>query len=490
MNRIRQTLSHKQTQNLLLKPKMLQSLEMLAMPILELQTHLKQEMITNPMLELKELRDEDEEEQEQEDKKENSDQEERSGEDLDEESSEYEKTLEETKELSEILDAYNDFHGENYSRAQRTDEKANFEQIIRAAEDHAIEFISQLEKLGLDEKELEFANELIDSTNDYGFLPTQFSVANLSVEFGIEEFRGEEIRGMILKLEPRGITALNIEECLIAQLDDSEENVPVIQLIKENFDDLIHKRYKKIANKFGVCISTVLLWRDRIAHLDPKPGLRLLGSEKDYIVPDVILKKIGNEYEIIVNDFYFPSIRMSRRYRNILKLVKKDKNAVDYVRSKINSAKFLIKSIYLRSRTLERVTKAIIRNQYDFFYKNTGVLKPLTYSVIADEIQVNESTISRVVRSKYIDTPFGIMCLKDFFSSRAGKDDNYNSVSRQNVETRIIKMIELEDKHQPLSDQDIADKLREEGINVSRRVVAKYRKAKGILNSHLRKAII
>jgi RNA polymerase sigma-54 factor len=189
----------------------------------------------------------------------------------------------------------------------------------------------------------------------------------------------------------------------------------------------------------------------------------------------------------IINDFSFPKIRMSRRYKEILKQVKKNKEAVDYVRGKINSAKFLIKSVYLRSRTLERVTKAIMNNQTEFFYENNGVLKPLTYSVIAEELQVNESTISRVVRQKYADTPFGIMCLKDFFTSKAGKDNNYNSVSRHSVETKIKRMIDSENKQKPLSDQDIADELKKEGINVSRRVVAKYRKFKGILNSHLRR---
>jgi len=261
----------------------------------------------------------------------------------------------------------------------------------------------------------------------------------------------------------------------------------LVRIIQDDFDDLIHKRYKKIASKYGVTLNSVHTWKNQIGQLDPKPGLRLQSNETNYILPDVIIKKIGNEYEVLTNDFSFPKIRLSRRYRDILKQIKTDKSAVDYVRNKINSAKFIIKSIYLRSRTLDRVVKSIIRNQRDFFYNNSGVLEPLTYSVIAEELQVNESTISRVVRTKYADTPFGIMCLKDFFTSTAGKDTNYNSISRQNVETIIKRLIEYEDKRSPLSDQDITDKLRKDGINVSRRVVAKYRKAKRILNSHLRR---
>jgi len=484
MSRIRQTISQRQTQNLLLKPKMLQSLEMLAMPLLELETHLKQEMISNPMLEINETREEEEETKEVEKKETETTEAEAAEKELEEE---LKRTLEESKELSEILDSYNDYYNEYGSRSSHDEDKVNFEQLLQAREDKMKDYFAQLEKLELSEIEYDFAYELVDSINDYGFLLKGLSIYLLAEEYGITEERADEIHQMILQLDPRGITARTIQECLLAQLDDNDDNVAVRGVIFENFDDLIHKRYKKIAAKFNVPVKTVYNWREVISKLDPKPGLRLANNPSNYIVPDVIIKKIENEYEIIVNDFSFPKIRMSRKYRQILNRVKTDREAVNYVRSKINSAKFLIKSIYLRGRTLERVTKAIIRNQTEFFYGNSGVLQPLTYSVIADELQVNESTISRVVRSKYADTPFGIICLKDFFTSRAGKDINYNSVSRQNVEIQIKRLIEAENKTEPLSDQDIAEVLKGQGINVSRRVVAKYRKAKGILNSHLRR---
>ena len=141
----------------------------------------------------------------------------------------------------------------------------------------------------------------------------------------------------------------------------------------------------------------------------------------------------------------------------------------------------------MRNRTVERVTSAIIEHQSQFFYNETGYLEPLTYSVIASDLQVNESTISRVVRTKYADTPFGIMCLKDFFTSSAGKDKNYEAVSRQLVERNIREMIDNEDNNSPISDQDITRILKERGISVSRRVIAKYREGLGILNSRLRK---
>ena len=484
MSKMRQTLYQKQTQSLLLKPKMLQSLEMLAMPLMQLETHLKQEMVSNPMLEL--LDQKAEEESKAEENVKDTLKEEKGELNIDSDDPEVQKTLEETKELSEILDTFNEYNYDSSYRHKST-EAVNFDQILKTTENKMMKFLEKLDNLDLAQQEYEFAYELIESTNAHGFLPKGFIIESLADEYGISIERSLEIHQLILHFSPAGITARNIQECLLAQLEENEQNLPLIDLIRDHFDDLIHKRHKKIASQMGVTSNLVLHWKELIAKLDPKPGLRILNNNDNYVVPDIILKKIGKEYEIIINDFSFPKIRMSRRYKEILKQVKQDKSAVDYVRNKINSAKFLIKSVYLRSRTLERVMRSIINNQPGFFFENTGVLNPLTYAVIAEELQVNESTISRVVRHKFADTPFGIMCLKDFFTSKAGKDDKYNSVSRHSVEIQIKRMIDAEDERVPLSDQDIADKLKEDGINVSRRVVAKYRKSKGILNSHLRR---
>lgn len=483
MNKLRQTMYQKQTQNLLLKPKMLQSLEMLAMPILQLETHLKQELETNPMLEMQERKDEEDSEKERSEKEAEKEEIEGDAEDL-----ELQRTLEESQELSEILDDWNEHYKDTSSRVQ-SEELPNYDQFVRAAEDKKRSFFDQLDKLDLTENEYDFAFDLIDSSNAHGYLPENFDLLNFSEEYGMEEQRANAIHQKILHLHPQGITARSIPECLLAQIEKNPTYPQIKTLVRNNFDDLIHKRYKQLASQYGVSVNTIILWKNQIAKLDPKPGLRILNTQTNYIVPDVIIKKIGNDFEVFSNDFSMPRIRMSYRYKKILQNVKNDRKAIDYVRGKINSAKFLIKSIYLRGRTLERVTKSIIRNQIDFFYESSGVLKPLTYSVIAEELQVNESTISRVVRTKYADTPFGIMCLKDFFTSTAGKDNNYNSVSRQSVELIVKRMIDAEDPKCPLSDQDIADKLREDGINVSRRVIAKYRKSLGILNSHLRKSV-
>ncbi len=452
--------------------------------------HMKHELITNPMLELQEEDDSREPETDKKDEHEHESPEveididiepERNTEDLKE-------TIDEAKELSEILDTWNDYHSDERSSTWESAEEIDHENTLRLQEDKKQEFYDQLDRHNLTEDEFEFATELIDSSNAHGFLPDDFDIDDLAIEYGIDHDRAKEIHQIVLHLIPSGITARDIPECLLAQLTPEQlENEVLAGVIREDFCDLIHRRYQNIATKYRISVDSVLEIKDEIALLDPKPGLRLVTNETNYMVPDVIIKKIDNEYELIVNDSFMPNIIISRRYRDIIKNMGKDRDALNYVRSKINSAKFLIKSMYMRNRTLERVMRSIIQHQRQFFYNETGILEPLTYSTIAAELQVNESTISRVVRSKYADTPFGVMCLKDFFTSTAGKDKNYDAVSRQLVERNIREMIEEEDKRRPISDQDIANILKEKGISVSRRVIAKYREGLGILNSRLRR---
>jgi len=451
MAKLQQALSNKQTHHLELRPKMLQSLKLLAMPLMELDVHIKEEMIANPMLEINEETDENKNTNEE--KVKNIEEIENT------ENNDLKKTVDEAKELSEILDQWNDYHSTTRVSRGSQEEQPNPENFIKAREDKKDDYLLQLEKMKLPENEYDFALDLIDSTDGHGYLLKGLSFNNLASEYEIDETRAEEIHQIILHLEPKGITARNYSECLIAQLTDKQlQDFLLVSIIKEDFDDLIHRRYQLLVTKYKVSLNMILSCKNEIATLDP-----------------------------IVNDFYIPNIMLSSRYKSIIASVKNEKQALDYVRGKINSAKFLIKSMYMRNRTLERVTRSIIQHQKKYFYDETGVLEPLIYSVIANELQVNESTICRVVRTKYADTPFGIMCLKDFFTSTAGKDKNYEAVSRQLVEREIINFVENEDKNKPISDQNIANTLKEKGISVSRRVIAKYREGLGVLNSRLRR---
>ncbi|MDP8219804.1 MAG: RNA polymerase factor sigma-54 [Candidatus Stygibacter frigidus] len=481
-------LHQRQTQTLLIKPKMLQSLEILAAPIIELETFLLHELQKNPMLELIEDNPEDEAENPNDQSEEKSETQDESGEDQ-----ELQELREEARELSEVLDSWQEYNSDQQNKL-RNDEDLDFEKRYESNRNMVTQsneidkYMELLSQFTFKDLEYEYAEELIESVNEHGYLPEEMDIYELAEEYNINNERADEIHEIILNLNPKGITARNITECLQVQLDKEDEYYDVLyQLLLEDFDDLIHKRYRKISVKYGVMERTVLNWKEMISHLDPKPGLRILPANTDYVTPDVIIKKIGDRFEIISNDYSFPKVHLSRNYLNVLKMVKEDRKALEFVRDKINAAKFIMKSVYMRGRTLENVVRAIIKHQPEFFYEENGTLRPLTYSVIANELGVNESTISRVVRSKYAETPFGMMCLKDFFTSKAGKDENYNSVSRQSVEVRIKDYIDNEDPTNPISDLDLADKLHDEGLTVSRRVVAKYRKRMGILNSHLRR---
>ncbi len=481
---LRQNLSLKQKQELALKPKMLQSLKMLALPILELEAYIKQELENNPLLELRE-------EKEEEDIEETNFEPEKpeSGASLDdpESAEEHSETLSEARELTEILDQWNEYH-QGYEGWHVEPDSEQGESLIRFEENGKETFLQQLYPLNLPENEVDFASELIDSCNTHGYLPPNYDIFHTGRLYGLKAKRVRELHQIILKLSPQGISARNISECLLAQLTEGQlENRVLVGLCTDQFENLIHRRYQKIASHFGVSEDYVLSMKEQVAKLDPKPGLRILASQAAYVFPDITIKLIDGKYEVIINDHITPNIIISSRYRKMINRGSFDKDTLQFVRDRINSAKFLIKSIYMRTRTLERVALSIISHQKEFFYTGSGVMQPLTYAVIAQDLSVSESTISRVVKHKFAETPYGIYALKDFFSSTAGRDDNYENISRQRVKSQIVSMVDLEDKKHPLSDQELVEHLKTDGLNISRRIVAKYRYELGILNSRLRR---
>lgn len=484
MSNLDQYLSLRQKQELALKPKMLQSLKMLALPILELEAYIKQELVNNPLLELREEKDEEDlDEANYEAPNPESSTSIEESETCDEEC----QTLSEAKELTEILDQWNDYH-QSYDRGFSEGDIEQGESLILFEEDGRQKFLEQLYPLNLKDIEVDYITELVDSCDQYGFLPEDFSVVRAARAHKISPTRAVELHQLVKSLSPKGICSRNLAECLMAQLTEEQlENRIVVGLINEQFENLIHRRYQKIASYFGVSEATVMSARAQIAQLDPKPGLRISAGNAAYVYPDVTLKIVDDEYVVIINDHITPNIIISPRYRKMISRGYFDKETMQFVRDRINSAKFLIKSIFMRMRTLERVSLSIIKHQYDFFYNGSGVMLPLTYAVIAQDLGVSESTISRVVKHKYAETPYGIFAFKDFFSSTAGRDDNYDSISRQKVKSHIIRLIETEDKHNPLSDQELVDILKQDGLNISRRIIAKYRDELGILNSRLRK---
>lgn len=484
MSRMDQHISLKQKQELALKPKMLQSLKMLALPILELESYIRQELQTNPLLELREEKEDDDLQETSIDQSAPESDTELEDVDTPEEVSE---TLAEARQLTDILDQWNEYHSN--SEYQRSEGDKDYgESLIRFEENSKETFLAQLYPLNLPEPEIDFITDMVDSSDVYGFLAADYDLYKVARRFRISRQRADELHEIVLQLSPNGITARNISECLCAQLSDEQKQNPIIRgMVCEHFDDLIHRRYQKIASFFNVAEDTIMAYREQISKLDPKPGLRILSSNAVYVYPDVTLKLMDDEYVVIINDHITPNIIISPRYRKMINRGYFDRQTVSYVRERINSAKFLIKSIYMRMRTLEAVSLSIVKYQHDFFYNGSGIMQPLTYSVIAQDIGKSESTISRVVKHKYMETPYGIFAFKDFFNSTAGRDDNYEDISQQKAKSFIIRLIEAENKEKPLSDQRLVESLKSEGLNISRRIIAKYRDELGILNSRLRK---
>lgn len=490
MSKMQQIISPKQIQDLSLKPKMLQSLQMLALPQAELEMQIKRELEMNPILEL--------EEEEQDNSFTGKDEEETEIKKEEEEETVFEHDLQEIKELSDILDTWNAYQRED--KSGYTEDERNPLDIIASdkyeafVKDNKSFFIAQIESLPLSEDEMRFAKELLESTDDFGYLTPDVDIYGLGEEyFGKNDsqtnIRVDEIHKQIMALTPRGITARSVQECLTAQLSPDEPDYELlVTLLNDCFEHLIHRRYQKIAAGLSLSLHKIYHLKEIISHLNPKPGLHLLSHFNDYVIPDVVIKKIEDDFEVIVNDNNIPHLTISSRYKSMLRAGQvTDKETLSFIRDKVNSAKFIIKSIYMRSRTIKRVTWSIINHQRDFFYNESGILEPLTYQIIANDLNICESTVSRVVRNKYADTPFGLFCLKDFFTSTAGRTDDYEEVSRQNVEKHIIRLISEEDRNHPISDLDIANELRKININVSRRVIAKYREGLKILNSRLRR---
>lgn len=496
MTNIDHFLYQRHTQELALNPKMLQSLKMLALNQLEFEMQLKEELASNPILEISEEEDEllKQDVPKVEEAYDNKEEEEAES----EESEELKQTIEELKEFSEVLDEWADYHRESRGESRSKDftDYPTSEPVEPSNNEKMLSLHAQLERLSLNPRELEFARELVENIDEYGYLPSDFDIYLLASDYlekrkDAKEFRKrvDEIHQMIMRLEPKGLTARSVPECLIAQLDPHDDNYSLISsIISEHFEDLVHKRYGKISQKFSVHPNKINDYRLAVMALNPKPGLDLFNQVHNYITPDVIIRRIEDDYVVYVNDTNIPRLTLNRRYRNMIETGRiKDKEFLDYLRKKMKSAKFLIKSIHMRTRTILRVTNSIIEHQKDYFYNYTGILKPMTYSTIANDLGVNASTISRVVKDKFAETPFGIICLKDFFTTVAGRSENYEDVSRQNIQKQIEKIIELEDKSAPLSDSGIAEELRKMNIIVSRRVIVKYREQLGIPNSRLRR---
>jgi RNA polymerase sigma-54 factor len=287
--------------------------------------------------------------------------------------------------------------------------------------------------------------------------------------------------------DPPGVAARSIQECLLLQLKRDPLPDPVsVEIIETYFDDLSRRRYQDIARAMKLPVDRIMESVEEIMGLEPKPGRRFGGNDSRYIVPDVFVYKLGNDYTIVLNEDGIPRLRVNSLYRSLLRGAGSGDEAKQYVEQKLRSALWLIKSVDQRQRTLRKVTQSIVKFQREFLDRGLPHLRPLSLRDVGEDIGMHESTISRVTTNKYVETPQGLFELKFFFHSGIASGDG-EMVSSVSVKKMIQDILAAEDSAKPQSDQEVAHALQKRGLTIARRTVAKYREELGILPSHQRR---
>ncbi len=295
---------------------------------------------------------------------------------------------------------------------------------------------------------------------------------------------------IVQRLDPPGIGARNLRECLLLQLEDGRQKASLAyRLVDEAFDDLIAHRWSDLAKRYALDPQEVQAAADELARLDPKPGLQFLSTAGEYVIPDLTVENVDGEYRVFLNDGGMPRLRISQTYRDIVADKKKfvGENRA-FITEKLNSATWLVQAIEQRRQTMLKVMHFIVDRQRAFFEKGVESLRPLTLREVADVLDMHESTISRVTSQKYAQTPRGVFPLKFFFSSSLGTTSGEDASSRA-VKAQIEKLVAGENTAKPLTDAAIVKSLEERGIRIARRTVAKYRDHLGILPARMRKRV-
>jgi RNA polymerase sigma-54 factor len=485
-------------QEMKINPRLYQAMDLLYMPLLDLQQHLKQELLNNPFLDMVEG---DVEEQ------------------VEERKDEKEQENDDEIDWEEIL--LNGF--ETGGRREEYEEREYYEPVSVDTRELGDHLHDQLTLLRLSERELLLGEEIIGNVSDDGFLECTLEDIVQSLNDFMKESEGwdaehpytlaeaEQMLRVIQAFDPAGIGARDLRECILLQLRDgvvqelvkeTGEGEPPLEEVEERlrtslayrivdqyFDQLINHRWSEISKELSITPRDVQDAADEVAKLDPKPGLKYASSGDNYIIPDLIVEKIEGEYLVFLNDTSLPRLKLSRTYRDIAKDKKKFQGEnKEFISNKLNSANWMIQAIEQRRQTMLKVMNFIVDRQRDFFDKGVQYLKPLTLREVAEVIDMHESTVSRVTNEKFVQTPRGVFPLKFFFSSGLSTTSG-EDVSARGIKAQIEKLVADEDPAHPLTDQAIVNILKDEGIQIARRTVAKYRDQLGVLSARMRKRV-
>jgi len=475
------------SQQLRINPRLYQAMDLLYMPLLDLQQHLKQELLGNPFLELVEPEEETEvplAEEAKEDKKEAEANDEPNWEEilLDDgsDSSAPPRDMSEAREYVEPVPVESKDLSDYLRDQMRLLDLTPRQQLL------AEEFIGNIAEDGYLGATLEEivrgANQLLEehaAESEQDVQPQLFTTSE-----------AEEMLRIIQKLDPPGVGARDLRECLLLQLEArAETDTLAHRLVRDAFDDLKAHRWSDLGKRFGLDATEVQKVADELAKLDPKPGLQHSAANDAYIIPDLVVEKIDGEYKVFLNDAGLPRLRISKTYQDIARDKKKFQGEnKEFINQRMNSAHWMIQAIEQRRQTMLKVMNFIVDRQRDFFEKGVEYLKPLTLREVADVINMHESTVSRVTNEKYVQTPRGLLPLKFFFSSGLSTTTGEDASARA-IRAQIQKMVGDEDPKNPLTDQQIVEMFAQRGVKIARRTVAKYRDQLSILPARMRKRL-
>jgi RNA polymerase sigma-54 factor len=492
-------LSQRLTQSLVLAPQLQQSLVLLQAPTLELKALVEQELQQNPVLE--EIPDQEIDAREKsvdgegeemptvtdlaeppEDVKFDAAAERVANEPVDDFQVEFEKLVQMDQDWR---DHFSQTNVVNRSTAEDEERREFMFNSITAETSLSQHLMEQVRDADLGAEDKAIAELLIGNIDDYGYLKATVEELAASVNLSVEKI--STVLKTIQAFEPAGVGARDLRECLLLQLERAgKETTLEYRIIRDHMDALGRRKIPDIARGTSHSVDDVQEAIARIGRLDPRPGRAFLPVVEQYVAPEVFVVKNGDDYTVTTNDEQIPHLRISNVYKDLMSGGGNDAEVKNYIREKIRAGKFLIKSLHQRQTTICNIGKEIVKRQRDFMDKGIAHLKPMTMSQVADVVGVHETTVSRAVSGKYIETPQGVFEMKFFFT--AGLQTSSGSdVSNTSVKDMIAEIFKNENAGKPLSDQEVVKMLTEKGITIARRTVAKYRDELGILPSNLRK---
>jgi RNA polymerase sigma-54 factor len=457
-------LTIEQSQRLIMTPELIQAIQILQFNTQELDSFVQEQLLTNPVLEPAPHEEERNPE----------------GETV--------KTLDEHKDpLSEyIRERGYDDPGYKQPQYDRDDKDYSFEQYVSSDITLPEHLMFQLQFASGSRTCRSIGRYVIESLDENGYMTSTEDEIAEALNTTVENV--SKVLDLIRTFDPVGVGAQNLSQCLLIQLDNKGMMTNEIkEIVTNHLDDLANNRLAVIAKSLGINVQRVQELGDIIKTLEPKPGRQFSPQgETRYIIPDVLVEKLAGEYIVTMNDNSVPRLMVSSYYENVLRESKNDEKLHDYLSERLNSALWLINSIEQRKQTIINVVKSIVRFQREYFDKGDKYLKTLTLKQVAEDVGIHESTVSRSINGKYMQCPRGVLELKFFFS--AGVSDwQGEGISSNSIKTHLREIIDAEDHKSPYSDQDLVEILKDRGIDISRRTVAKYRDEMRILSSSRRK---